>query len=90
MLSRYRHILYIPFFSLLWFLVLPFPFERGYDQVWKWFGGLHILQLGLAFEADGIQLEILQGKYAYSSHIDIILLMIASLALGLLTYATAR
>jgi hypothetical protein len=68
--------------SFVWFLISPFPFERG---GWQWFGGYRILKPLFPY-TDGFDHEIDLGRAFYSSSWYPVALLLVSVLLGWVSY----
>ncbi len=86
---RYKLLLHA-FFTLVWFLILPFPFQGApvdsYGNQWLWFGGFHIIMRHLGVAPDSIALEIMVNKYSYTSYLYPFALTLIAVIAGRLTY----
>ena len=66
--------------TLVWFLVLPFPFEVG----WRMFGGYQLIKVAIPGN-NGAQHEIEQSNTFYKSHWYFLAYLLVAVILGILT-----
>ncbi len=96
-----KHLIGIAIASLIFFLVLPYPFERS-KQIcsstyaytckstttthWSWFGGYHIVPERLLPKESGEALEVHISKYYGVTYDRFLGFSMASVLLGIITY----
>lgn len=83
-------------YFLVWFLVLPFPFEgtqqlatapyTTYFTQWRWFGGYHLFMAKFPVTSDGFRQESYISQGYYHSRLYPVVFVVICVLLAYLTY----